>query len=98
MYKLHYPRAKGSMLKEGTTFKFEYFREFESEFEKNSGYESGIHIGSIHEINKRQKISCYCPFKEHKCKFMLGTVSKAMNSSLLSFNMADFLNIMILLK
>jgi histidinol phosphatase-like PHP family hydrolase len=42
---------------------FEYFRVFDSEFEKKLGYESGIHMGSIHEINKRLKISCYCPFK-----------------------------------
>ncbi len=48
---------------QGTTFEFEYFREFESEFENNPGYESGIHMGSIHEINKRPKISCYYPFK-----------------------------------
>jgi hypothetical protein len=32
----------------GTTFEFEYFREFESEFENNLGYESGIHMGLIH--------------------------------------------------
>jgi hypothetical protein len=47
----------------GTTFEFEYFRGFEPEFENNLGYESGIHMRSIHEINKRQKISCYCLFK-----------------------------------
>jgi hypothetical protein len=73
-----YLRVKGSMLKKspssfflkiprgirtrGTTSKFECFPEFKSEFENNLGYESGIHMGSIHEKNKRPKISCYCPF------------------------------------
>ncbi len=46
-----------------TTLKFEYLREFEPEFEKVLGYELGAHMGSIHEINQRQKISCYCTFK-----------------------------------
>jgi hypothetical protein len=48
---------------QGTTFEFEYFREFESEFENTLGYLSAIHMGSIYEKNKRPKISCYCPFK-----------------------------------
>ncbi len=65
MYKLHYPRHIGSMLKEPpiwkiccvlrgliprrTTLKFEYLREFEPEFENVLGYEVGFHMGSIHE-------------------------------------------------
>jgi hypothetical protein len=104
MYKLHYPRAKGSMLKEspgsiffrdstgyrirprGTTFKFEYFREFKSEFEKNSGYESGIHMGSMHEINMRPKISCYCPFKSDKIFFDIGSSYKLLDVADIIFN------------
>ncbi len=27
------------------------------------GYELGAHMGSIHEKNQGQKISCYCTFK-----------------------------------
>jgi hypothetical protein len=46
-----------------TTFKFKYLREFEPEFEIVLGYESGAHMGSIHEKNQRPKISCYCTFK-----------------------------------
>jgi hypothetical protein len=46
----------------GKTFECEYFREFESEFENNLGYESGIHMGSIYDLNKKPKILCYCPF------------------------------------
>ncbi len=65
MYKLHYPRHIGFMLKEPlseiffcvlrgpipprTTFKFEYLWEFEPEFENFLGYELGAHMGSIHE-------------------------------------------------
>ncbi len=44
--------------------KFEYLREFEPEFEKVLGYALGAYMGSIHEINQRPKISCYCTFKE----------------------------------
>jgi hypothetical protein len=46
-----------------TTLKFEYLREFESEFENFFGYELGAHMGSIHEKNQGPKISCYCTFK-----------------------------------
>ncbi len=79
MYKLHYPRHIGFMLKEPpiwnffcvlrgliprrTTFKFEYLLEFEPEFENVLGYELGAHMGSIHEKNQRPKISCFCTFK-----------------------------------
>jgi hypothetical protein len=49
----------------GTTFEFEYFREFESEIENNLGYESGIDMGSIHEKKQWPKISCYCPFNSN---------------------------------
>ncbi len=47
-----------------TTFKFEYLREFEPEFENVLGYELGAHMGSIHEKNQGPKISCYCTFKQ----------------------------------
>ncbi len=79
MYKLHYPRHIGFMLKESpiwkffcvprgliprrTTLKLEYFRDFEPEFENVSGYELGAHMRSIHEKNQGPKISCYCTFK-----------------------------------
>jgi hypothetical protein len=43
-----------------TTFKFEYLREFVSEFEIVLGYESGAHMGLIHEKKQRPKISFYC--------------------------------------
>ncbi len=46
-----------------TTYKFEYLREFEPEFEIVLGSESGAHMGPIHEKNQRPKISCYCTFK-----------------------------------
>ncbi len=49
-----------------TTFKFEYLREFEPEFENVLGYELGAHMGSIHEKNQGPKISCYCTFKVKK--------------------------------
>ncbi len=60
----------------GTTFEFEYFLEFESEYENNSGYESGIHMGSIHEINKRPKIYYYYPFNMKRIIFpkMIGFI------------------------
>jgi hypothetical protein len=48
----------------GTTFEFEYLREFEAKFDISLGYESGVHIGLIHEKNERPKISCYCPIKD----------------------------------
>ncbi len=38
-----------------TTFKFEYLREFVLEFENVLGYESGGHMGSIHEKTRGQK-------------------------------------------
>jgi hypothetical protein len=37
------------MIPRRTTFKFEYLREFEPEFEIVLGYESGAYMGSIHE-------------------------------------------------
>ncbi len=47
----------------GNNFKYEYFREFETEFKNILGYEFGDYMGSIHGKNQRSKISCYCPFK-----------------------------------
>jgi hypothetical protein len=52
------------MIPRGTTFEFEYLREFETEIKNILGYESGAHMGLIHEKNWRPKISCYCPFKD----------------------------------
>jgi hypothetical protein len=49
-----------------TTFKFEYLRDFEPEFENVLGYELGAHMGSIHEKNQGPKILCYCTFKRAK--------------------------------
>ncbi len=43
--------------------KFECLREFEPEFDDVLGYESGAHMGSIHEKNQMPKISCYRTFK-----------------------------------
>jgi hypothetical protein len=40
----------------GMTFESEYFREFESENKNNSGYESGVQMGSVNEKNKMPKI------------------------------------------
>jgi hypothetical protein len=73
MQKLHYPTPKRSIPEEspssktflGSTghhtprnpFEFEYHRKFETEFEKNVGYESGVHMRSILEKNKRPKTS-----------------------------------------
>jgi hypothetical protein len=48
----------------GTTFEFEYFREFKSEFKNNLGYESGIHLGSIHEKNQRPKSHATVPLRQ----------------------------------
>ncbi len=80
-YKLHYPRHLGFKLKvlsiwiffcvlqglipRRTTFKFEYLREFEPEFDNVLGYELGANMGSIHEKNLGPNISCYCTFKAH---------------------------------
>ncbi len=77
MHKLHYPRHIRSMLLEPpiwktvfvprglipwrTTFKFEYLREFEPEFEIVLGYESGAYMGSIHEKNQRPKSRATVP-------------------------------------
>jgi hypothetical protein len=36
-----------------TTFKFEYLREYEPEFENVLGYELGAHMGSIREKKTR---------------------------------------------
>jgi hypothetical protein len=41
-----------------------------AEFENNLGYESGIHMGSILEINKRPKNLMHCPFKDIDCNKM----------------------------
>jgi hypothetical protein len=65
MYKLHYPRLIVSMLKEPpvlkwffvlrgmlplrTTFKFEFFGEFEIEIKNILEHESGAYMGLIHE-------------------------------------------------
>ncbi len=73
MYKLHYPRHIGSMLKEfpirqffcvprgliphRTSLKFEYLREFENDL----GYELGAHIGSIREKTRGQKSHATVP-------------------------------------
>jgi hypothetical protein len=48
----------------GTTFKNEYFCEFEKESENILGCEFGDYMGSIRGKNQRSKISCYCPFNE----------------------------------
>jgi hypothetical protein len=82
MYKLHYPRHIGFMLKEPpilnffcflrgpiplrTMLKFKYLRELKPEFENVLGYELGAHMGSFHEKNQGPKISCYCTFKINK--------------------------------
>ncbi len=44
------------------TFKDEYLRKFETEFENILECESGAHMGSIYEKKQWSKISCYCPF------------------------------------
>jgi hypothetical protein len=41
---------------------FEYLREVGTESEDSLECESGVHMGSIYEKNRRPKISCYCPF------------------------------------
>ena len=46
------------------TYKSEYIREFETEFENILGCESVAHIWSIIEKNQRSKISCYCIFRK----------------------------------
>jgi hypothetical protein len=46
-----------------TTFKFEYLREFEPEFENVLGYELGAHMGSIHEKTRGQKSRATVPGK-----------------------------------
>jgi hypothetical protein len=46
----------------GTTFKNEYFCEFEKEFKNISRCEFRDYMGSIRGKNQRSKISCYCPF------------------------------------
>jgi hypothetical protein len=52
------------LIPRGTTFEFEYFREIETEFKNILGYQSGVHMGLIHEKNQRPKISCFSPFKQ----------------------------------
>jgi nicotinamide riboside kinase len=51
----------------GTTFKHNYFREFETEFKNILGYEFGNYMESIRGKNQRAKISCYYPFKTEVC-------------------------------
>ncbi len=48
------------------TYRSEYLREFETEFEDILGCESGVHMGSIIEKNQRSTISCYCTFKRYR--------------------------------
>jgi hypothetical protein len=78
MYKLHYPGHIGSMLKEPPILKiFFLFRgsdtlrnnfsigitpRIQTRIRKCLGYESGAHLGSIHEKNQRLKISCNFTF------------------------------------
>jgi hypothetical protein len=50
----------------GTTFKNEYFCNFEKEFKNILGCEFRDYMGSIHRKNQRSEISCYCPFKGFK--------------------------------
>jgi hypothetical protein len=45
-----------------TTFKNEYFSEFEKKFKNILGCEFGDYMESIRGKNQRSKISCYCPF------------------------------------
>ncbi len=71
MYKLHYPRHKGSIIKEPpylviffvfcSTLNFEYLREFEPELENVLGYELEAHMGSIHEKTWGQKSRATVP-------------------------------------
>jgi hypothetical protein len=43
-------------------FEFEKLGEFETEFERNLGYETGAQVGPFDDKSCRTKISCYCPF------------------------------------
>jgi hypothetical protein len=49
------------MIPRRTTLKFEYLREFETEFENVLGYELGAHMGSIHEKTRGQKSRATVP-------------------------------------
>jgi hypothetical protein len=46
---------------QGTTFEYEYLREFETECENNLGCELGAHIGSIHENIRASKCRATVP-------------------------------------
>ncbi len=46
-----------------SNFEYEYLGEFETEFKKILGHESGAQLSSFDGKNQRSKISCYCPFK-----------------------------------
>jgi hypothetical protein len=45
----------------GTTFEYEYLREFETECDNNLGCELGAHIGSIHENIRATKFRATVP-------------------------------------
>jgi hypothetical protein len=47
----------------GTTFKYEYFREFETEFKNFIGFEFVDYMGWIRGKYQKSTISCFCPFK-----------------------------------
>ncbi len=64
-----------------TTFKFEYLRYFEPEFDIVLGYESGAIWGRFMKKNQRPKISCYCTFQ----------MEKASLNKITSVNMAEIL-------
>jgi hypothetical protein len=49
------------MVPHGTTFEFEYLREFEMEITNILGLESGAHMGWIHEKNRGEKSRATVP-------------------------------------
>ncbi len=56
----------GVITSRGTNFNFKYLLEFGTKFKNILWYESGAHVGLIHEKTEDKNL-CYCTFKVRNC-------------------------------
>jgi hypothetical protein len=65
------------MRPQGTTFEYEYLREFETQFK--------ISLGRLMEETRAENlISCYCPFKNYQRLYTMGKLEKTMSKIFLN--------------
>jgi hypothetical protein len=51
-----------------SNFEYEYLGEFKTEFKNILGHELEAQVCSFEGKKQRSKISCYCPFNNHRRK------------------------------